>query len=49
MTYIYMAVLSMVLLFSGRYKASFTFGIIGVALLGINYWIFPIAPKAFTM
>lgn len=48
-TYVYMAVLAMVLLFSGCYKSILAFGIVGAVLLGINFLIFPIAPKALTM
>lgn len=48
-TYVYMAVLAMVLLFSGCYKSILAFGVVGGILLGINFLIFPIAPKAITM
>lgn len=48
-TYIYMAVLAMVLLLSGCYKSLLAFGVIGTLFISINYWIFPIAPKVFTM
>lgn len=48
-TYIYMAVLAMVLLLSGCYKSLLAFGAIGTLFISINYWIFPIAPKVFTM
>ena len=46
-TYIYMAVLAMVLLLSGCYKSLLAFGVIGTLFISINYWIFPIAPKMF--
>ena len=48
-TYIYMAVLAMVLLLSECYKSLLAFGVIGTLFISINYWIFPIAPKVFTM
>lgn len=44
-----MAVLAMVLLLSGCYKLLLAFGVIGTLFISINYWIFPIAPKVFTM
>lgn len=46
-TYIYMAVLAMVLLLSGCYKSLLAFGVIGTLFISINYWIFPIAPKVY--
>lgn len=47
--YIYMAVLAMVLLLSGCYKSVLAFCMIGTVLVSLNYFIFPIAPEAFTM
>lgn len=47
--YVYMAVLTMTLLAFGCYKCVIAFGMIGVVLAGFNYFIFPIAPKSFTM
>lgn len=48
-TYAYMAVLAMVLFFSGCYKSIFVFSVYGAILLGIDYWIFPTAPKALSI
>lgn len=44
-----MAVLAMVLFLSGCYKSLLAFGVIGTLFISINCWIFPIAPKVFTM
>ena len=48
-TYIYIGLLAMLFLLSGCYKPLLNFIIVGMTFLGINYWIFPIAPKALTM
>lgn len=47
--YIYMIALAFVLLCSGCYKTVITFAVIFLGLTGLNYFIFPIAPKAITM